>query len=411
MRVTAAGESGFPVVTRRITDPQAERAEARIRFGAPTAVWRRGGDLLEGYGTAGRFGLSGPDRMTAAAASWRSTAARCTVDDDVRVPGTGPIAFGTFAFSDVSAAQSVLLVPELVVGLRDGVAFRTDLPRVAPIAPFAPTTAAAGVHLPPEDYRLAVSRAVQRIRAGELQKVVLARDLLLEGPADLDGALDRLAERYEDAWVFAIDGFFGASPETLVTVRDRAFGSRVLAGTAERREDPVDDAAARATLLESHKNRFEHALAVDSLLLTLGDTVDGLSLGRPFALGLPNVWHLATDATGRTTRGAGALDLVAALHPTAAVAGSPRSAALHLIAALEPYDRRRYAGPVGWIDAKGDGEWAIGLRSAEVEAPDRIRAYAGAGVVGASDAQQELAETEWKFAPIRDALAAVPLPG
>ena len=145
-------------------------------------------------------------------------------------------------------------------------------------------------------------------------------------------------------------------------------------------------------------------LAVDSLLLTLGGRVDDLALGRPFALGLPNVWHLATDATARLTAGTTALDLVEALHPTAAVAGAPRDAALALIEQLEPFDRGRYAGPVGWIGATGDGEWAIGLRSAQIESSDRVRAYAGAGIVAASVARSEFLETGWKFAPVLEAL-------
>ena len=235
---------------------------------------------------------------------------------------------------------------------------------------------------------------------------MLARDLALEVPPDFDvsAALRVLRRRYRDAWTFAIDGFFGASPETLATVRGSAMTARVLAGSAARDDDPDVDAAARDALLGSAKNRFEHALAVDSLLLTLGGRVDDLSLGRPFALGLPNVWHLATDATARLTAGATALDLVEALHPTAAVAGAPRDAALALIEQLEPFDRGRYAGPVGWIGATGDGEWAIGLRSAQIEAPDRVRAYAGAGIVAESVAASEFVETGWKFAPVLEAL-------
>ena len=408
MLVTAEDGGAFPVVTRRIADVAGERVEARDRFGAPTAVWRRGDALLEGYGTAARLVLRGPDRLAAGAREWRALAARCAVDDRVRVPGTGPIAFGAFAFADASDAQSVLLVPRRIVGVREGEAFLTDVPDLGRAAPTEAAPDHGAARLSADGYRDAVAKAVQRIRDGGLQKVVLARDVVMDGAHDLEPALQRLAERYGSAWVFAVDGFFGASPETLVTVRRGAFGSRVLAGTATRLPDEAEDAASRDTLLASPKNRFEHALAVDSLLLTLGEDVEDLQLGRPFALGLPNVWHLATDATARVRPGTGALDLVAALHPTAAVAGAPRDAALRLIAELEPFDRRRYAGPVGWIDSAGDGEWAIGLRSAEVEAGGRVRAYAGAGVVAGSDADQELTETEWKLAPIRDALAPVP---
>jgi len=293
-----------------------------------------------------------------------------------------------------------------VVGRRDGVAFRTDVEGGPAVAALPPLVSAPGVRFDGPAYESAVSAAVERIRAGGLEKVVLARDLPLDVPGGfaLMPALKVLRRRYRDAWTFAVDGFFGASPETLATVRGSAVAARVLAGTASRDPDPERDAATRDALLGSAKNRFEHALAVDSLLLTLGDRVSDLALGRPFALGLPNVWHLATDATATLAPGGTALDLLEALHPTAAVAGAPRDAALALIGELEPFDRGRYAGPVGWVGAAGDGEWAIGLRSAQIETPERVRAYAGAGIVAGSVARSELAETGWKFAPVLEAL-------
>lgn len=394
----------FPVTIRRIASAEAEAAIARSRSGAPTAVWRHGDDSRIGFGTAARLVFAGPDRVREAAAAWRGIAAAALVDSDV--PEAVPVAFGAFAFADGSTAQSVLLVPRVVLVERAGVAYRIDVPALT--SPTASQPRASAPAFAPEAYERAVTEAVRRIGTGAVEKVVLARDLVLEAPGfDLDAALGVLADRYRGAWVFAVDGVFGASPETLATVTGGLATSRVLAGTAPRDDDPAVDAGNRETLLGSPKNRFEHALAVDSLLLTLGGATADLTLGRPFALGLPNVWHLATDATARVRPEVGALDLVALLHPTAAVAGAPRAEALATIRDLEPFDRRRYAGPVGWIDGAGDGEWAIALRSAEVEGPDRVRAYAGAGVVAASDAHQELEETGWKFQPIQEALAAV----
>lgn len=403
--MTEEEATAFSVAIRRIVAPDAEARAARAEFGAPTAVWRRDDDGLTGFGVAARLVFGGPSRLRDAATAWQALVSRAAVDSEV--VGASPVAFGTFAFADESAAQSVLLVPRRVLVERGGAAWRIDVPRLvasaAPLPPAEPTPAFS-----PDAYERAVTRAVARIRTGALEKVVLARDLVLDTPSfDLETALAVLADRYRGSWVFAIDGVFGASPETLATVRSGLATSRVLAGTAARKDDPEADAASRAALLESPKNRFEHALAVDSLLLTLGAAVDDLGLGRPFALGLPNVWHLATDATARVRDGVGSLDLVALLHPTAAVAGAPRDVALDTIRDLEPFDRRRYAGPVGWTDGSGDGEWAIGLRSAEIEGPDRVRAYAGAGVVAASDAHQELQETGWKFQPIQEALGAV----
>lgn len=402
-RVTEDAVPPFPVTIRRIVHPGHETDVLRSRFGDPTATWRHGDELRIGYGVAARLVFSGPDRIRAAAAAWRSLSAAAQVDTDV--PAAAPVAFGAFAFADDSDAASVLLLPRVVLVQHDGASHRIELPALQqPSASTPPPVAAA---FAPEAYERAVAEAVGRIRAGDLEKVVLARDRVLESPGfDLEMALEVLADRYRGAWVFAVDGIFGASPETLATVVGGLATSRVLAGTAPRSADSRVDDANRATLLDSPKNRFEHALAVDSLLLALGGATEDLTLGRPFALGLPNVWHLATDATARIRADVGALDLVALLHPTAAVAGAPRAEALGVIRALEPFDRRRYAGPVGWIDGNGDGEWAIALRSAEVEGPDHVRAYAGAGIVAASDAHQELEETRWKFQPIEEALAA-----
>ncbi len=407
------GAQGFSVATRVIADVERADADATEVFGAPVAVWARGDDRMLAFGTAARITTSGAHRISDAIAAWRSLTASARIEDPLRLPGTGLVAIGAFAFSDASPTPSSLIVPRRIVGRRDGIAFRTDVRGGGAASSLAAPPSAAGERFPGPAYAAAVSVAVDRIRAGGLDKVVLARDLALEIPEDfqLEGALRILRDRYRDAWTFAVDGFFGASPETLATVRGSAMTARVLAGTAPRDDDPAADDAARDTLLGSAKNRFEHALAVDSLLLTLGGRVTDLAIGRPFALGLPNVWHLATDATARLTDGATALDLVAALHPTAAVAGAPREAALAVIAELEPFDRGRYAGPVGWIGANGDGEWAIGLRSAQREAPDRIRAYAGAGIVAGSVAQSELAETGWKFAPVLESLGLPPVTG
>ena len=406
MRVTHRAAGGFSAATREISDTGGADDAAEAEFGAPVAVWARGEDRLLAFGVAHRIVTTGAGRIGDAADAWRELAQAARIEDPLGLPGTGLIALGAFTFAAGSGTPSGLLVPRRIVGRRDGVAFRTDIDGPGRPAAGAAAPTAPGDRFPGAEYEAAVSAAVDRIRGGGIEKVVLARDLALEVPPDFDvtAALRVLRRRYRDAWTFAVDGFFGASPETLATVRGSAVTARVLAGTAPRDDDPDVDAAARDALLGSAKNRFEHALAVDSLLLTLGGRVDELSLGRPFALGLPNVWHLATDATARLVPGATALDLIEALHPTAAVAGAPREAALALIEELEPFDRGRYAGPVGWIGATGDGEWAIGLRSAQVEAPGRVRAYAGAGIVAASVARSELLETGWKFAPVLEAL-------
>ena len=222
---------------------------------------------------------------------------------------------------------------------------------------------------------------------------------------------------YPDTWTFAVDGLIGASPETLITVDHGTVTARVLAGTTPRGADADEDAAAAHALEASRKDLDEHRFAVTSVVEALAPlTRDLIAPDEPHLLELPNLWHLATDVSGRLSNGASALDLVRVLHPTAAVAGTPTDAALEVIRRLEPFDRGRYAGPVGWIDARGDGEWAIALRCAQVGAePQRhaaaysdtipVVAHAGAGIVAASDPETELLETRVKFRPIVDALA------
>ncbi len=376
-------------------------------------LWLRRGDGFAGFGTALRWEFTGAHRMADAAAAWRWLAARATVSDEVGLPGTGLIAFGAFAFSDDSAARSVLIVPDVVVGRRDGRGWMTRIGTRAtasapPTHPPAGPTAVrfeAGV-LPPEAYLAAVSRAVGRIRGGELEKVVLARDLVgrLPAGAGIGGALAALAAGYPDCWTFAVDGFFGSSPETLVKVQDGTVSARVLAGSGARGTDAGRDVEASVALATSAKDQDEHEYAVQSVLAALRPHSPGVTASEvPFTLRLPNLWHLASDVEGQLADDSGSLDLAAALHPTAAVAGTPTADAVAAIAQLEGFDRGRYAGPVGWIGADGDGEWAIALRCAQVEPGGTVRAFAGAGIVAGSVPEHELAETTMKFRPIVEA--------
>jgi menaquinone-specific isochorismate synthase len=198
---------------------------------------------------------------------------------------------------------------------------------------------------------------------------------------------------------------FGASPELLVRASHSQVSARVLAGTAGRGTDPEVDLAISKALASSHKNLAEHAFAVNSLVQALEPFCQAVDADQePFSLQLPNLWHLASDVHGVLKKEASVLDLASALHPTAAVAGTPRQKALAVIAELEPSDRGRYAGPVGWIGADGDGEWVIALRGAQIS-EDIITAYAGCGVVDESDGQSELAETDLKFQPILKSLS------
>ena len=210
---------------------------------------------------------------------------------------------------------------------------------------------------------------MRRIDAGELEKVVLARQLVgeLHEEDGLRAVINRLAEDYPDTWVYAVDGLIGASPETLVRVDHGTVSARVLAGTTREAPARHPIASAPPPSSSSHKDLAEHALAVASAVKRLAPHTARLDASpEPFTLQLPNLWHLATDLKGTLGDGSSSLDLVQAVHPTAAVAGTPRRVALRVLAELEGFDRGRYAGPVGWIDGDGDGEWAIALRCAQV---------------------------------------------
>jgi menaquinone-specific isochorismate synthase len=316
-------------------------------------------------------------------------------------------------------------VPELVLGIREGRAWVTrialatgdvdaadaaasdmlEIPEPAPRRRVPRVTFSPGA-VPPEQYQAAVAEAVRRIDAGDLEKVVLARQLLgeLQEEDGLRATINRLAEDYPDTWVYAVDGLIGASPETLVRVDHGTVSARVLAGTTARGAGEASDRERAAALASSAKDLAEHALAVASAVKRLEPHTARLDTSpEPFTLQLPNLWHLATDLKGTLGDGSSSLDLVRAVHPTAAVAGTPRRTALRVLAELEGFDRGRYAGPVGWIDGRGDGEWAIALRCAQVSPDGTVAAYAGCGIMHDSVPADELAETDMKFRPIVEA--------
>lgn len=374
-------------------------------------LFQRRGEGVAGLGEALRLEFRGPDRVREAAAAWRAVAAAARVDDGVHRAGSGLIAFGAFTFDDASERASVLVVPRVVIGRRDGVTWITRVDGADGAIDATPLGPEYRLALKPGSldgarYRDAVARAVERIRAGELRKVVLARDVVGHLPlgADLRRVLVELALGYPDTWTFAIDGFLGASPETLVRVSGGDVSARVLAGSMARGTDADADHAAALRLATSTKDLDEHGYAVRSVLDALRPHATAVRASdMPYALKLPNLWHLASDIDGRLDGAASALDLVDALHPTAAVAGTPTDAALRLIRELEPSDRGLYGGPVGWVDARGDGKWAVALRAAEISDAGDIRAFAGAGIVRDSDPERELAETKLKFRPVVEA--------
>ena len=406
-----------------LTGADAERAGRLLDLlpnHAPMA-WVRNGQGMVGWGEAARFVVSGKDRFARAVRWWESLVGSAAILDDVRLPGTGPVLFGSFAFAD-GPTPSILVLPRTLVGRRDGRTWVTavglpdgDLkPSELMPVPAAPQRVRySDGALDSAGWREAVAEAVERIRAGELSKVVLARDLIAfaSEPIDQRHLLASLAARFPSCFTFAIQDLVGATPELLVRRIGGEVASRVLAGTAWRRgaADGVpeeSDLELAARLLASAKDREEHSYAAESAAESLRPYCSELHLpAEPDVLGLSNVAHLATEVTGRLRGDTCALALAGALHPTAAVCGWPRTAAAELISALEHMDRGRYAGPVGWMDGTGDGEWGLALRCGEVDG-SRLRLFAGCGIVAGSDPDTELAEAQAKFVAVRDALEA-----
>ena len=461
-----------------------------------------------------------PRRIEQLRQAWRHEVGQASWVDQVRRPGSGPLALGAITFSATSQASSVLVVPQVLVG-RDrqgwwltrfelspaptaprGEVFRgqpytpqlsfvravaknaaenagladildfvsacaqgqasaatstsspavvgqTSPAAVGQTSPAAvgqtspavvgqtnapavgeasePTKTSQSSTLSDAQWTEAVELATQALKQNRAIKVVLARDSYLSSSLTLGAALEHLATRFATTWTFSVDGMIGASPEMLLQLREREVFSRVLAGTARRRANMDQSELEQLAdwLRGSPKNSREHQLAAVSAVKALTPITEQLRVSEPFALTLPNVIHLATDIYGQVAGDTGALALVEALHPTAAVCGTPTAAAAQLIGELEGMDRERYAGPVGWVDWRGEGQWCIALRSGQVLASTpqlagtqggpaghpmgnqpvgSARIFAGAGIMPDSVAADELAETNAKMAPMRAAL-------
>ena len=369
---------------------------------------------LIGWGEALRLEASGPNRILDLDTQWRERVSNAEVTNEVNLSGSGLICFGSIAFSDKSPSTSVLVIPNVIVGKHENKLWLTtvniDEAKALELISFDSTFTSASFEpgqITPDQYILNVERAVEEIAAKNIEKVVLARDLKasVSESFNINPVLRKLEKKFDSCYIYSVDGLFGASPELLVKVDRKQFSARVLAGTAGRGTDPGVDQAIGAALFDSPKNRSEHKFAIDSLVSSLEQFTDQIEVDdKPFSIALPNLWHLASDVRALLNSDASSLQVVNALHPSAAVAGTPRDKALEVIEAIENVDRGRYAGPVGWLGADGDGVWAMALRGAELE-NNVLTAFAGCGIVAESDAQAELAEAVLKFKPIVDALS------
>ena len=457
---TTLGADRLAATTARLagqrTGIDAADVDLLAAAGSDGVLWQHEGFGLAGRGVALRLELPRGLTDTAAVAGVAGSLAAIQRSGDVAGAGTGAVALGALPF--VRDAPGTLIVPRVVIGRRDGEAWITtivgpgDGTSAARLADRMAADALGGFTDPrpaPSEFTLTsvmdhdawrglVADAVARIGDGVLGKVVLARqvDVTANRPFVTSDVLSRLLALYPTCMVFRIDGFLGASPELLIERRGAHVASHPLAGTIGRSGDLATDEALIAGLLASPKERREHGYVIEGLRRTLGPVCDGLDVpGKPTVLELRNVSHLATRLSGVLSAVQGgpggngghaghaggqsvpsgdepehpglrvpsALQLVARVHPTPAVGGTPTDEAVAYIGEVEGFDRGQYAGPVGWMDARGDGSWAIGLRSADVDG-DHASVYAGAGVVAGSRPRAELEETQLKLQALLAAL-------
>lgn len=387
---------------------------------ASDVAWIRRGEGMVGLGVLASVDV---DSIDEGARWWSETSQN--IEHSTELPGAwgvGPVAFGSFVFDPANtSARSVLVVPRVIIGRRGEHAWLTLLgccDAAQPTLPVSPEPAAAPgavtITSGPLDaaaWAQRVATAIDRINDPDaaLAKVVLARAVTgrAERPIEARWLAPRLAAAYPSCWTYHVAGLVGASPELLIRVEGGLATSRVLAGTI-RRSPETHDAELAEALSGSGKDLDEHRFAVDSVAKALRPVCSGMNVpDSPSVLLLPNVMHLASDVTGVLNGETSSLALAGRLHPSAAVCGTPTAEALAAIADLENLDRGRYAGPVGWVDAHGDGEWAIALRCGQLaEDPHEITLYAGCGIVGRSRPEAEVAETQAKLAPMLDALDA-----
>jgi len=380
---------------------------------APIA-WVRGGDGLVGYGVHASTKVSGANRFNDARTWWHQQLEKFSIADAVHASGTGPILFTSFSFSE--SEESVLVIPQVIIGQRNGKSWLTwigDIPQ--PILATEKTPARnvkltwQSEPISQSDWEEQVSKLLREIQGGHVDKVVLARDQSAKAESEIDirSVLRNLAKEYPSTWNFAIAGLVGATPELLLRLSKGMVTSRVLAGTISKTGDDERDLALAGSLARSSKDLEEHNYAVRSVADALEPFCSSTNVPEsPFVLHLSNVMHLATDVTGalvETTKQVDSFTMLEKLHPSAAVCGTPTQTALALITANEGINRGRYAGPVGWIDAAGDGELGIALRCGQIDG-NEIRIFAGCGIVNGSIPAKELAESEAKFAPMRNAL-------
>jgi menaquinone-specific isochorismate synthase len=377
--------------------------------------WVRGGDGVVGWGVYASTTVKGANRFNDARTWWHSQLEKFAITNNVQGSATGPILFSSFSFSPDE--ESVLVIPEVILGMSSGISWITWIGSDSqPLLIDTPEKVSNSTltwnedELGSEHWITRVAQAIAKIHSGEIEKVVLARDLSATAAQAIDErpALRNLSSAYPSTWVFSVAGLIGATPELLIRLKRGMVTSRVLAGTISKSGDDARDLALAGSLARSSKDLEEHEYAVRSVADALEPFCSSTNIPEtPFVLHLANVMHLATDVTGALIESKSNVDiftLLNQLHPSAAVCGTPTDKAAKVISEIESMSRGRYAGPVGWIDARGDGELGIALRCGQIS-ENTIRIYAGCGIVAGSDPEKELAESEAKFSAMKSALA------
>ena len=447
-----ARASGAPVIASRTAvlagphDPSAIAVASR----RPGEHWfcleqpDRHGWALAALGSVRVLEARGADRFVQVARRWRALSASAVANWSEDPPGSGLVALGGFAFAPDGGdgpgwegfAPASLVVPEVSLSRRKGRTALTLNVEAAPDDTLADLVqrasrrlaelrsallplldpAPAGAYrvqspMPPSHYEEAVARAVERIRGGELEKVVLAREVEVQAPVEHDPAavFALLREEFPSCYVFAVGRgdatFIAASPELLVRREGQRASTVALAGSIGRSADPAVDDHLGERLLRSDKDREENAIVARRIARTLRPHSVWVTAARePVLVRVANIQHLAMPIRAQLASAVPAIELAGALHPTPAVGAEPREQAARLIPALEGIDRGWYAGPVGWTDASGDGEFCVALRCALLRGR-LARLYAGCGIVRDSDPAAELAETETKLGALLPLLA------
>ncbi len=400
---------------------------------------------LIGIGAATTIETNGTTCFTDSATAWRALMKDAVISyapETEPTPGSGPVLFGGFAFDTLSPRtqlwsefpDGLLILPHFLISynadhvtltinsiiqatdsielnaqkieedlskLQTAIHGRSNTPRENPTTHFS-----IYERRPASEWTSMVENVVEKIRQGTFEKVVLARDiqLVLDDPSetfDITSTLQRLRENYPGAYVFAIQRgesfFIGATPERLVLAQDGQIHTMALAGSVRRGETEVEDTQLGAELLQSEKNMNEHVIVVAMVQEALKNHCTNVQVSiTPQLLKLKNLQHLQTPITGDLIPGRCILDVMSDLHPTPAVGGFPRNAALEEIRNTEKLDRGWYAGPLGWIGASGHGEFAVALRSGLIDGT-KATLFAGCGIVSSSEPQSEYAESWWKF--------------